>query len=267
MLMTRRIALFSDVHANLTALDAVLDDIRRHGLNEVYCLGDLVGYGPDPSGVVRRIRQAGIPTIQGNYDEGIGNRRGECGCYYATDQAKSDGASSYAFTDSALDEVDHRWLAGLPREIRLDVAGVRVLLAHGSPRKINEYLLPNRQDAQLVRLAQQADADVVCVGHIHVPYHRVMQSESGSRIHYVSSGSAGKPKDGDWRAGWVELAFGSRDAVSGAAPADDAASSAGDTDAWLGTIVRRVEYDVDSVTQAMASSGLPETLIAALRRA
>jgi len=79
-----RIALFSDIHGNLTALDAVLADIDACCILERYCLGDLVGYGPDPTGVIDRVRELAIPTIMGNYDEGIGNRSGECGCYYVT---------------------------------------------------------------------------------------------------------------------------------------------------------------------------------------
>src|SRR5450759_5264139 len=98
-----RLALISDIHGTLPALDAVLSDIEAHDLGTAtYCLGDLVGYGPDPSGVIERIRGLGMPTIRGNYDDGVGNRRGQCGCYYATDQAKQDGAASYAFTDAAL---------------------------------------------------------------------------------------------------------------------------------------------------------------------
>ena len=135
----RRFALISDIHGNLPALDAALADIETHGLGSAtYCLGDLVGYGPDPAGVIERIRSLDISTIRGNYDDGVGNRRGECGCYYVTDQAKQDGAASYVFTDAALSDADHEWLASLPDEIRLEVEGLRVLLAHGSPRKINE---------------------------------------------------------------------------------------------------------------------------------
>jgi predicted phosphodiesterase len=262
----RRIALFSDVHANLVALDAVLDDVASAEIEEVYCLGDLVGYGPDPSGVVERIRSLGIPTIMGNYDEGIGNRRGECGCYYATDQAKTDGAASYAFTDAALDDADHDWLATLTSEIRLEHEGARILLTHGSPRKINEYLLLDRKDAQLVRLADAADADVVCVGHIHIPYHRVMAAPDGRTVHYISSGSVGKPKDGDPRAGWVELVVGPSDEVRGAAGDDNAAASVGMTNVWLGTVFHRVAYDIDDVVREMAEVGLPSTLTEALRK-
>lgn len=262
----RRIALFSDVHGNLEALDAVLGEIDASGIAELYCLGDLVGYGPDPAGVIERIQARSIPTIRGNYDEGIGNRRGECGCYYATDAAKADGAASYAFTDGALSDADHAWLAALPGEVRVVHDGVRILLAHGSPRKINEYLLPDRTDTQLARLATAAEADIVCVGHVHIPYHRAIETDAGT-IHYVSSGSVGKPKDGDPRAAWVELVLGSAEETAAAAPDDGAASAAGTTAAWVAAIVHRVSYDIESVASAMIAAGLPPTLAEALRTA
>lgn len=240
----RRIALFSDIHGNLPALDAVLADIDAAGIAERYCLGDLVGYGPDPAGVIDRMRATGIPTVLGNYDEGIALRRGECGCYYATEQARSDGAASYAFTEPLVDEDRAAWLAALPHELRLDQGPLRILLTHGSPRKINEYLLPDRTDEQLARLAQAAGADVVCVGHVHVPYHRVVTGAGGAPIDYVSTGSVGKPKDGDPRACWAELLLG----------------DAGEVEA----VFHRVAYDIDSVAAAMIAAGLPETLASAL---
>ncbi len=262
----RRVALLSDVHGDLPALDAVLADIAAAGIEELYCLGDLVGYGPDPAGVIERVRSLGIPAIRGNYDDGVGNRRGECGCYYRTEQERADGAASYAFTDAALDDRDHAWLAALPETVRFSERGVRVLLAHGSPRKINEYLLPDRSDAQLARLADAASADVVCVGHVHVPYHRVLVAADGRPVHYVSSGSVGKPKDGDPRACWVELLFGRRSEVTAAVP-DPAAAPAGRTEVWAGVAVHRAVYDVEAVAAAIIDAGLPPTLADALRRA
>jgi predicted phosphodiesterase len=243
----RRIALLSDIHGNLAALDAVLADVDASGIGERYCLGDLVGYGPDPAGVIDRVRTSCIPTILGNYDEGIGRRRGDCGCYYATEQARSDGAASYAFTVRAVDDERAAWLSGLPPESRFEHGGRRVLLVHGSPRKVNEYLLPDRTDEQLVRLAEAAAADVVCVGHVHIPYHRTLPGTGGARIDYVSAGSVGKPKDGDPRACWTELSFG----------------DTGEFEA----VFHRVAYDIEAVMAEMRALGLPETLIAALRDA
>ena len=261
----RRIALFSDIHANTVALDAVLAYVEAAGVEELYCLGDLVGYGPDPAGVIERLRSLGIPTIRGNYDDGIGNRRGECGCYYVTEEAKADGAASYAFTDAALNDADHEWLAALPDDIRFEHEGARVLLAHGSPRKINEYLLLDREDKQLARLADQAEADVVCVGHIHILYHRNLTAADGRTVHYVSSGSVGKPKDGDPRAGWIELVLGPEDAVREHASQDEAVSFAAQGNTWVGTVAHRVVYDVEAVAAAVMGVGLPERLAEALR--
>ena len=263
----RNIALFSDIHANLAALEAVLADIDHAGISERYCLGDLVGYGPEPEAVVHLLRASGIPVIQGNYDEGVGNRRGECGCYYATDQARADGAASYAFTDAALSDESAAWLAALPPQIAFREAGARVLLVHGSPRKVNEYLMPDRSESQLGRLASSAGADVVCHGHVHLAFHRSFESGSEGRTHYLSTGSAGKPKDGDPRASWVELVLGSADEVRDRAGADLAAGPAGASETWVGSVVHRVEYDVEAVVVAMRSKGLPATLGDALRQA
>jgi predicted phosphodiesterase len=244
----RRLALFSDIHGNLPALDAALEDIAAAGIaaEERLCLGDLVGYGPYPAGVIARIRDEGIAAIRGNYDDGVGNSRGHCGCHYATAEAKADGEASYAFTDAALGESDHAWLAALPDGLRFDHRGSRVVLAHGSPRKINEYLLPDRTDAFLAKLADAAQADVVCVGHTHGAYHRALVGGDGRTVHYVNSGSVGKPKDRDARAGWVELRL-------------------PDEGRCIETEVHRVAYDVEAVVAEMERAGLPKRLGAALR--
>ena len=265
----RRIALYSDIHANTVALDAVLRHIEEFGPSERYCLGDLVGYGPDPTGVIERVRSSGVPVIRGNYDQGVGDRSGACGCYYATEQAQSDGAASYAFTERAVGDADAEWLANLQTEVRIEEAGVRVLLTHGSPRRINEYLMPDRGEAQLTRLARDASADVVCCGHVHLPYHRSFRAEPDDAtspvVHYVNSGSVGKPKDGDSRAGWVELLIGDEAEVREAAPHDTAAAPAGTSDTWVAVRFHRVPYDIETVVASMAAAGLPPTLREALR--
>ncbi len=268
----QRLALFSDIHANLTALDAVLRDIDEcdHEFGEPaarYCLGDLIGYGPDPAGVVDRIRASGIPTIPGNYDEGVASRRGSCGCYYSTDQARADGATSYSFTEPRLSDADAAWLLALPHELRPAHDDARILFTHGSPRKINEYLLLDRTEDFLARLARDAGADVVCHGHIHIPYHRSFEVQGGGTVHYISSGSVGKPKDGDPRACWVELLLGSPDELREAGPDDPARARAGKSETHVAIRIHRVDYDVEAVAAAMLALGLPATLAQALRDA
>lgn len=239
----RRFALYSDIHANVPALTAVLSDMEACGISERYCLGDLVGYGSDPSGVIALVRASGDPVIRGNYDDGVGRRVGGCGCYYPTEADKAVGAESYARTDAALDDGEHEYLAGLVDEVRLDVEGARVLLRHGSPRRINEYLLLDRPDENLAKLADIGDADVVCVGHVHIPYHRALEGTDGRAVHFISDGSVGKPKDGDPRAGWAELVVGSEADVRRACADDASIGPAGAGKApWVGAVFHRVSF-------------------------
>lgn len=261
----REFALYSDIHGNIAALDAVLGDMAARGVTERYCLGDLVGYGPRPGEVIDRVRATGDIVIRGNYDDGVGNRRGECGCYYATPEAKADGEASYVFTDRELDDSQHQYLTTLLDEHRFEMCGVRVLLTHGSPRRINEYLLLDRPDRHLAKLAEEAEADVVCIGHVHIPYHRAVALDGGRVVHFISAGSVGKPKDGDPRACWAHVVIGTAEEVEAAAPYDTSAECAGGM--WVGVSFRRVEYDVASVVAEMRSAGLPERLAAALSTA
>ena len=97
-----KIALFSDVHANLPALDASLEDIDRRKPDVVYCLGDLVGYNTYPNEVIEEVRRRGIPVIAGNYDYGIGRGSNDCGCAYKTDEEKEMGKMSIAYTSSTI---------------------------------------------------------------------------------------------------------------------------------------------------------------------
>jgi hypothetical protein len=101
---------------------------------------------------------------------------------------------------------------------------------------------------------------------VHMPYHRALAGERGT-VHYVSSGSVGKPKDGDPRACWIELLIGPAHEVRDAVEHDPALAKAGDTDVYVGVNVHRVDYDVESVAREMLRVGLPATLAEALRGA
>ena len=224
-----RLGILSDVHANLPALEAVLADIASRQFDRVYCLGDLVGYAPFPNEVTERIRHEQIPTIMGNYDDGVGFERDDCGCAYREADEKRRGDQSLAWTKAHVTAENKAFLRGLAHEIRFDADRRRVLLVHGSPRKINEYLFEDRPLSSFQRLAASSNADIIVFGHTHKPYTKLVDD-----VLFVNVGSVGKPKDGDRRACYAIL-----DTVTPAAE------------------FVRVEYDLPRVTAAIRASELP----------
>src|SRR5438552_977115 len=195
-----RVAIFSDIHANLPALDAVLADIGRRQVDAVYCLGDLVGYAPFPNEVTDRVRREGFPTILGNYDEGVGFDRDDCGCAYREPEEQRRGEQSLLWTRGHVTPENKAFLRSLKGEIRFEADGRRILLVHGSPRKINEYLFEDRPISSFQRLAAASNADIIVFDHTHKPYTKVVDG-----VLFLNVGSVGKPKDGDRRACYAIL--------------------------------------------------------------
>lgn len=225
-----KIAIFSDIHGNLHALQAVLADIDRQQLDQVYCLGDLVGYGAHPNEVIDLIRTRQIPTIMGNYDDGVGFDKDDCGCAYTDDEMRRLGDLSLAWSKAHVTPENKAFLRSLLPNIRFEVHGKRVLLVHGSPRRINEYVYEDRAPASLARIAATANADVLVFGHTHLPYVKDVDG-----VLFVNDGSVGKPKDGDPRAAYAILEIGNEVKVT----------------------IQRVPYDVAAAAAAVRASGLP----------
>ncbi|MBO9566862.1 MAG: metallophosphoesterase family protein [Niastella sp.] len=254
-----KIALFSDIHANLPALEAFFADLDSKKPDAMYCLGDLVGYNIWPNEVINAIRQRGIPTIAGNYDFGIGRTSDDCGCAYKTDDEKANGAVSISFTNQLVKEDERKYLRSLPAHIKVEFQlnsdKLNLLLVHGSPRKINEYLFEDRDEKSLLRIMQDADADIMCFGHTHKPYHRVLEfEESGHKRfrHAINIGSVGKPKDGDQRGGYVLLHI-------------EENSSILQKDSIQVAFVR-FAYDVEKAAKAVEDSSLPNAYAESLRK-
>ena len=202
-----KIALFSDIHANLPALESCLKSIEERKPDAIYCLGDLVGYNIWPNEVINEIRKRGIPTIAGNYDFGIGRTSDDCGCAYKEEHEKEMGKVSISFTNSILKEEERNYLRTLPAHIKVEFQlnkdKLNLLLVHGSPRKINEYLFEERDEKSLLRIMEGADADIMCFGHTHKPYHRILPTSPSADTHYrhaINIGSVGKPKDNNLKA-------------------------------------------------------------------
>lgn len=234
------ITVFGDIHANLPALEAVLADMDQRGLQQHYCLGDLVGYGTYPNEVIAAIRSGGFPTIMGNYDQGVGNNSDDCGCAYTSPISEALGKRSIAWSNTHTSTENKTFLRQLLKEIPLKLGDLRVLLVHGSPRKINEYLYEDRPERSLERLLDQADVDVLVCGHTHIPYHRVLPSGR----HVVNAGSVGKPKDKDPRACYITLSADAR---------------------HLKVDFIRVTYDIEKTARAIEATDMPDEYAQMLR--
>ena len=255
-----KIALFSDVHANLPALEACLQNIDAKKPDAIYCLGDLVGYNIWPNEVIDIIRQRKIPTIAGNYDFGIGRSSDDCGCAYKTDSEKELGKVSIAYTNEIVKNEQRQYLRELPAHIKLEFQlnndKLNLLLVHGSPRKINEYLFEDRDEKSLNRIMEQADADIMCFGHTHKPYHRILSTEieNQSRFrHAINIGSVGKPKDENTKGCYVMLTI-------------DENSSVNKRDS-IHVEFCRFDYDIEKAANAIEDSPLPNEYAEMLRKA
>lgn len=254
-----KIALFSDIHANLPALEAFFEDVNTRKPDAIYCLGDLVGYNIWPNEVINEIRKRGIPTIAGNYDQGIGLTSDECGCAYKTDAEKDMGKISISYTNSLLKPEERKYLRTLPSHIRVEFQlnndKLNLLLVHGSPRKINEYLFEDREEKSLIRIMQDADADIMCFGHTHKPYHRILSTEPDDNPHYrhaINIGSIGKPKDNNPKACYVMLYISDNSSIS-------------NKDSVKVEFIR-FDYDVEKASKAIEDSPLPNEYADMLRK-
>lgn len=234
-----RVAILSDIHGNRHALQSVLEDVDAYSVDEIWCLGDVVGYGADPNACCALVRERAAVSLAGNHDLAV---TGEI----ATDEFSRGAAVAAEWTRDVLDEEHLVWL----QTLRPSHEGAHVALYHGSPREpVWEYVLDPltamlSMDIQSQRLA--------CVGHSHVPlaYHRppdgdasgerkvrgdVVDLDPGEWI--LNPGSVGQPRDGDPRAAWLVL--------------DTGAGTA----SW-----QRTPYDIAGAQTAIRRARLPESL-------
>ena len=159
-----RVAVITDIHGNLAALEAVLAAIDAAGVETIYCGGDLVGYGPYPNQVCDLIQARRIPTIFGNYDYAIGRDLEDCGCEYVTPHDRAIGQLSVDWTLAHTNRASKDYLRGLPFDERFDLGGRRVRLVHGSPRKVNEYLFQEKPARTFERIAGSQTLTCSCSG-------------------------------------------------------------------------------------------------------
>jgi putative phosphoesterase len=229
--MADRVAVITDIHANLPALEAALARIDELGIDRVCCGGDLVGYGPHPNEVCALIERRGIPTIHGNYDYAIARDLHDCGCAYVTPHDREIGQLSVEWTLVNTNQAAKDFMRQLPFDLRFTLGASTVHLVHGSPRKVNEYLFEDKPARLFERLAAAEDADALVFGHTHMPWVR----DFGG-VRFVNCGSVGKPKDGDSRGAFAVL------------------EATGDN---VEATIERVTYDAESVAAQVREVGLP----------
>ncbi|MFN4278998.1 metallophosphoesterase family protein [Thermosynechococcus sp.] len=237
-------AVISCIHGNYEALNAVLLDIDRQRVDQIYCLGDLVGYGPYPNAVVEMIRSLDIPTCQGCWDEDIVMGLNACECSYPSQLAEKRGRRAHEWTQRMLHPEVREYLAQLPMTLRQG----NLCFVHGSPNSQHEYLLPTMHGFAALERVLAAEAEVLFCGHTHIPYVRYLR-EGRIRVQHsgetpqefqagvkmiVNAGSVGEPRHGRPNATYVIY----------------------DTDTQKVTL-REVPYDYQKTCAAILEQGLP----------
>lgn len=241
-----KIGVFGGVYSNHRALAALLEDARARELEALFCLGDLGGFGPFPDRVFPLLNEGDVRIVQGNYDHSVGHGLPDCACGY-TDPADNHYARlAYAYTLANTAAPNRSRLAALPRELRVELGGRSLLLCHGSPRRVNEFLWESTSsDAFLERLARDAGADVLLVTHTGLHWLRALPS--GRLV--VNVGAIGRPANDGRTEVWY--------AVLEANPR----GRAGEVTAELVPLA----YDHEALAREMESEELPHEFVETIR--
>lgn len=213
-----RYALVADIHSNLSALRAVLEDIDEQGIDLVVCAGDIVGYGPEPNEVVRELRKRDVIAIQGNHERAL--------VQLNTEGMNPQASAAIWWTAKRIGEDELYYLRQLKPRALLNLAGIPTGLFHGSPRNDDEYIYEEDASAELLDAGR---CSLLITGHTHVPYAVVLPEGA-----LVNPGAVGQPRDGDPRASYMVY------------------------DERQGTFdIRRLAYDARVVADAILKAGLP----------
>ena len=238
-----RIAFFSDIHANLPALEAFFKDVASENVDAIYCLGDLVGYNVWPNEVVNAIRKRNIPTIMGNHDEAL-----------LLPILQESKPSNKGLTRALVTNENRDYLINLPRQLSInfvtDNEPFNLLMVHGSVKAINDYMVIDYPEAEVLQMMNSQKADVLLCGHTHKPFHRVIKSDNVFK-HVINIGSVGKPKDGDSR-----LCYAILELNKNTTPSNPEA---------IKVTFKRATYDVEKAAKAVENSEFSTSYANALR--
>jgi putative phosphoesterase len=219
-----------DLHANLPALEAVLDHARQEGAEAIWNLGDLVGYGAFPEEVVQSLRKSYALSTLGRYDRQVVRFKKRKDKWHRSKEYEEYLALEWAYDQ--LSGKSRKYLRFLSREIRMQVRGKRVLLTHGTPGEEDGCLTADTPEKQLAKLAREAKAELILCGCSHQPFARL-----AGGVWFINPGSAGLPTDGDSRAAYAILEVGPEESL---------------------VFPHRVAYDVERLVAELGRRKLPE---------
>jgi diadenosine tetraphosphatase ApaH/serine/threonine PP2A family protein phosphatase len=237
----QRIAVFGGIYNNYLALGEALRDAHTRGAEACYCLGDLGAFGPYPDRVYPLLREHGVLCIQGNYDNSLANDRSDCQCGYTDPRDNHFARISYEYTYTRTSPANRAWLRELPAQRRVELGRYRLLLCHGSPRRMNEFLWESTTPTHfLEHLAAEHGADVILATHTGIKWHRRL---SGDR-HFVNVGVLGRPENDGRTNVWYALLEARPDLCVEFVP---------------------VAYDHERLAREMRGEGLPEEFVETVR--
>lgn len=193
----KRFAFISDVHSNLPALKSALDDIKTRGVDRVYCLGDLIGYHCFPNEVIELLQAEDVVCLKGNHDEAITEEMFD---------RSNKGDFPLYWNFDALTEENALYLRHLPNSIEFHADDINIVLVHGSPESISEYI---REDShEMAKYFDYMKSDILVCAHTHLPYHRELDGKW-----LINTGSIGKPKIGRPEISYILLTVDGSDVV------------------------------------------------------
>ena len=203
-----RVAVFGGVYNNHLALAALLEDVHRRRAEAIYCLGDLGGFGPHPEKIWPLLEEGGVRSIQGNYEQSLASGREDCNCGYTDPRDNHFAEISYRYTAAGCSPEFRAWMGSLPARRRVLVGARELLLVHGSPRRINEFLFHSTSPVPFLEVALDREScDGFLCTHTGLQWHRHLPSGRDA----VNVGVIGRPANDGSTGVWYSLIEDRRD--------------------------------------------------------
>jgi putative phosphoesterase len=237
-----KLIVLGDIHANLPALERCVAEARREGYDRLFHSGDLVGYGPDPDGVIQFLRSARIEGVRGNWDEAVAWGSDSLGPLHGDARLLETAEISLEWTRSRVNAISRNILGNLPFEIRFREGGISFSLVHANPLDNTTYLYEDADELTYREYSKSASVDVLLFGHTHRPFHRQVKAH-----HFICVGSVGMPLEGDPRTGYTVV-------------------YTGNIGKGVDVNFRRFDYDTEQFARRCREQGIPNPFESRLTR-